>query len=378
MTDTPSRRPGLRDELINALGQITTTPPVAHRREQADNVLAVLYREWPWLRAEAEDDPPLRDQLRAAITALGKSETELAALRKVARGYCPTCGRGDCAPTVADWEQQKQRVEQVERDCDTARQHAAAIAAQRDRLRQRMNTLADRWDHALAPDKPYARTLRNEISCAPFDPEGAMTVREYTERGRRLWAFRCWGTDTCDGWLGLGHHTQTSALAERERHVIEAHVEPRACSCPASVLLAEVLGQFQPLRPESDPTGEPGHWQCRVLPYEWDDWQKAAAAGSAAWTPPPPGDTREQLPDHLLALIRIPPYTSTACEAAELLAREMPKYTHRRIELGDHSDRLHERCRRNNKFTGVLCHCPCHGKPAADPTATQAPDEPRE
>lgn len=57
-------------------------------------------------------------------------------------------------------------------------------------------------------------------------PLDAMTVRDYTERGRTLWAFRCWGTDTCDGWLGLGHETQTSALAERERHVAEAHKEP--------------------------------------------------------------------------------------------------------------------------------------------------------
>jgi len=54
--DWPSRRAGLRDQLINALGQITVIPPAAHRRAQADNVLALLYREWPWLRAEAEDD----------------------------------------------------------------------------------------------------------------------------------------------------------------------------------------------------------------------------------------------------------------------------------------------------------------------------------
>lgn len=52
-----------------------------------------------------------------------------------------------------------------------------------------------------------------------------MTVQEYTERGLRLWAFRCWGTDTCDGWLGLRHQTQASALRERERHVAEAHAE---------------------------------------------------------------------------------------------------------------------------------------------------------
>lgn len=54
----PSLRAGLRDEIVKALGRITTVPPVAHRREQADHVLAVLYREWPWLRAEAEDDEP--------------------------------------------------------------------------------------------------------------------------------------------------------------------------------------------------------------------------------------------------------------------------------------------------------------------------------
>lgn len=125
------------------------------------------------------------------------------------------------ASTINDAE-----LDALYRERDEARQHAATIAAQRDRLRQRMNNLADRWDTALAVDKPYARTLRNEISVAPFDPDGAMTVREYTERGQHLWAFRCWGTDTCDGWLGLGHHTQTSALLERERHVAEAHKEP--------------------------------------------------------------------------------------------------------------------------------------------------------
>lgn len=74
---TPSRRAGLRDELVTVLGQIQTIPPVAHRRAQADNVLAVLYREWPWLRAEAEDAAPstdqaaLRERYDAAIRAAG-------------------------------------------------------------------------------------------------------------------------------------------------------------------------------------------------------------------------------------------------------------------------------------------------------------------
>jgi hypothetical protein len=80
----------------------------------------------------------------------------------------------------------------------------------------------------------------------------------------------------------------------------------------------------------------------------------------AAWTPPPPGDRREQLPDHILALLDIPSYTSTACEAAKLLERQMP-HALRRVELGDHADRLHARCRLNHKFTGKPCVCRCHG-----------------
>ncbi|MBP5870887.1 hypothetical protein QBB33_34910 [Streptomyces scabiei] len=79
-TDHPSRRAGLRDEIVKALGRITTVPPVAHRRAQADHVLGVLYREWPWLRAEAEaaasvvvpaaDRAALRDRIAEVLWPL--------------------------------------------------------------------------------------------------------------------------------------------------------------------------------------------------------------------------------------------------------------------------------------------------------------------
>jgi hypothetical protein len=144
-------------------------------------------------------------------------------------------------------------LDQLYDERDEARQHAAAIAAQRDRLRFRMNALADRWDHALAPDKPYAHTLRAEISVAPFDPAGAMTVQEYTERGRRLWAFRCWGTETCDGWLGLGHHTQTAALLERERHAREEHAEAAPVSSgPAETEATEPVDTCRPVEVDGE------------------------------------------------------------------------------------------------------------------------------
>ncbi|MWA08803.1 hypothetical protein [Streptomyces sp. BA2] len=78
------------------------------------------------------------------------------------------------------------------------------------------------------------------------------------------------------------------------------------------------------------------------------------------WAPPPPGDTREQLPDDVLALIETRPYTSTACETAGLLTEAGAVHTYRAGELEAWADRMHQRCRRNQKFTGRLCDCTCH------------------
>ncbi|MCX4993814.1 hypothetical protein [Streptomyces longwoodensis] len=74
-----SARAGLRDKIVNALGQIKTVPPVAHRREQADHVLAVLYREWPWLRTEAEEGESatpsvLRDRITEALLTTRRTD----------------------------------------------------------------------------------------------------------------------------------------------------------------------------------------------------------------------------------------------------------------------------------------------------------------
>jgi hypothetical protein len=90
-----------------------------------------------------------------------------------------------------------------------------------------------------------------------------------------------------------------------------------------------------------------------------------------AWTPPPPGSTREQLPDHILALLDIPAYTSTACETAELLAAAATRRPEHADELRMWEDRQRQRCRINNKYTGVHCQ---HTTPG--PTATQATDNP--
>ncbi|CAM5620663.1 hypothetical protein [Streptomyces aurantiogriseus] len=67
------------------------------------------------------------------ISEYNQLTAELAALRAVARGYCPACGRGDAAPTVADWEQQRQRADEAEqrlRRIDAGHPRADAIQAE--------------------------------------------------------------------------------------------------------------------------------------------------------------------------------------------------------------------------------------------------------
>lgn len=90
----------------------------------------------------------------------------------------------------------------------------------------------------------------------------------------------------------------------------------------------------------------------------------------AAWTPPPPGDRREQLPDDLLRLIRggMPDYISTACVTADALAVAVHWSHPRRAELGQWAERMHTRCRTNQKYTRQLCACGCH--PQTEPAAT--------
>lgn len=101
----------------------------------------------------AATDAELRRQLEAAISALGKSETELAALRTVSRGYCPACGRGDATPTVADWEQQKQRADQAEArlsHLQTTSEAAGILLARTTDERDQLRATIERVRVALA------------------------------------------------------------------------------------------------------------------------------------------------------------------------------------------------------------------------------------
>jgi len=56
------------------------------------------------------------------------------------------------------------------------------------------------------------------------EPHTGLVVQPYrNDRGEHAWVFRCWGTDTCDGWLSLDHASEQSALRARDRHVAEEH-----------------------------------------------------------------------------------------------------------------------------------------------------------
>lgn len=97
----------------------------------------------------------------------------------------------------------------------------------------------------------------------------------------------------------------------------------------------------------------------------WQNWKRSAAdvikLADKEW-PPPPGSTEEQLPDHILNLIVRRPYISTACETARALHSARIRHPEYSTELGLWFDRMHERCRLNNKFTGMLCACGCHNE----------------
>ena len=73
------------------------------------------------------NDIPRKHHYGEADFVLAELRTELgavAALRQVSRGYCPACGRSDAAPTVADWEAERQRAEAAEAALERARRFA--------------------------------------------------------------------------------------------------------------------------------------------------------------------------------------------------------------------------------------------------------------
>lgn len=118
-------------------------------RALAFNAVApVLQERGDWLRLTT------RRAVADAVLAVVQPELDaLAALREVARGYCGTCGRGDAAPTVTDWEQQKQRADQA----------AATV--------ERVRDLRNAW-HRMTLGPGLVRCLLDEITAALDHTQG--------------------------------------------------------------------------------------------------------------------------------------------------------------------------------------------------------------
>lgn len=74
-------------------------------------------------------------------------------------------------------------------------------------------------------------------------PHTGLVVEPYrNDRGEQAWVFRCWGSDSCDGWLSLDHTSQQSAERARDRHVTEEHAEPGELTADEARGLVDELG----------------------------------------------------------------------------------------------------------------------------------------
>lgn len=93
----------------------------------------------------------------------------------------------------------------------------------------------------------------------------------------------------------------------------------------------------------------------------WTRWKQTATVVMKLADrehPPPPGSTMRKLPAHILALIVLRPYVSTACEMAQALESAMVRHPDFVDELRMYRDLMHDYCRLNNKFSDVPCACP--------------------
>jgi len=51
-------------------------------------------------------------------------------------------------------------------------------------------------------------------------------VRCQDSQNRPAWAWRCWGSATCEGGVGIDLYSEEAARAELARHIADEHQEP--------------------------------------------------------------------------------------------------------------------------------------------------------
>jgi hypothetical protein len=158
---SPSRRAALRDEIAAALEAADYRPDM-RRGDLADAVLPVLYRAWPWLRAEAEDaEPALSD----------------AAMTDLLAGLPGAAGMAAAAQAVAEAQQPETRGQDNDR---TTMQQALPTAEDPSRraveVVSRVTALYEQWVQAGVPPigTPIARWVDRRLAelHAALHPDG--------------------------------------------------------------------------------------------------------------------------------------------------------------------------------------------------------------
>jgi hypothetical protein len=86
----------------------------------------------------------VRDWVAVRDREMEQLRARVAELEQVSRGYCPDCGRGDCAPTGEDWDRERKRAQRAE----AALAEARMWARHGYEIGQRSCTWAD---HGVAP-----------------------------------------------------------------------------------------------------------------------------------------------------------------------------------------------------------------------------------
>lgn len=141
------------DDLFEHVERVTCDDP---RAQWDGHSTAEKYERLRRLTATRDPEPGRQ---------LGKAETELAALRQVARGYCDACGRGDAAPTVADWEQQRQRADQAEEAARRALEQRQEMAEERYVWQER----GDQAEAALERVRAFLARHEHQVAVSPLD-----------------------------------------------------------------------------------------------------------------------------------------------------------------------------------------------------------------
>lgn len=66
----------------------------------------------------------------------------------------------------------------------------------------------------------------------PTIPDFIDVSRYRHDHGHQAWAWRCWGTGDCDGWLSLDHFSQESADRSARKHLDNDHPAVAAALSP--------------------------------------------------------------------------------------------------------------------------------------------------